>query len=259
MEYYKNLDLADIKYFCVFDNIWKTEQWKYVVNYEGFYQVSDLGRIKSISRNILRNGVYFFQSKGKILKQGMNKGYLLISLYTNGTCKTRKSHQLVAEAFLNHKPCGLKLVVNHKNFIRTDNRVENLEIVTQRENANKKHLKSTSKYVGVFLDKRNKKWVSMIYIKDKLKRLGYFTTELEASKYYENALKAHLNNEEIIVKQPNFTSKYKGVAWHKRDGKWTSVIVINGKTKHLGYFKTEIEAHEAYKNELSRKITRRIV
>ena len=102
----------------------------------------------------------------------------------------------------------------------------------------------------IFLDKRNKKWVAMIYIKDKLKQLGRFETELEASQYYENALKAHLNNEEIIVKLPNFTSKYKGVSWSKRDKKWRARIFLNKQEINLGYFTKELEANEAYQKAL---------
>ena len=91
-------------------------------------------------------------------------------------------------AFLNHIPRGLELVVNHKNFIRTDNRVENLEIVTNRENCNKKHLKSSSQYVGVSWAGDRKKWFSSIAIDGKLKNLGRFKTELEAHEAYQNAL-----------------------------------------------------------------------
>ena len=51
MDYHKNLGLEPIKYFCKIDNEIKTEQWKDVVGYEGLYQVSDLGRIKSLNYN----------------------------------------------------------------------------------------------------------------------------------------------------------------------------------------------------------------
>lgn len=76
-------------------------------------------------------------------------GYFQVALLKNGIEKRFKVHQLVAMCFLNHKPCGMNLVVNHINFNRNDNRIDNLEIVTARENANLKHIKSSSKYLGV--------------------------------------------------------------------------------------------------------------
>lgn len=99
-------------------------------------------------------------------------------------------HKLVAMAFLNHTPDGTQIfVINHKNFDKMDNRVENLEIVTSRENSNKKHLSSTSKYTGVSWNKNTNKWRADIYINSKLNYLGLFTNEIEASNAYQNALK----------------------------------------------------------------------
>lgn len=189
MEYYKNLDLENIKYFCEFDLVWKVEKWKYIPNYEDIYQVSDLGRVKSLSR-IVDNGTICRLIKDRVLKTTKNKNiYLLISLHKNGIRMTFQIHQLVAMAFLNHKPCGHKLVINHKNFTTTDNRKVNLEITTTRENTNKKHLKSSSEYVGVSWHKKSNKWRSVIYINGNRKNLGLFTCALEASKAYENKLK----------------------------------------------------------------------
>lgn len=209
---------------------------------EGFedYQISNLGRVKS-----------FKKGREKILKNHTYKDhYPSVSLYKNNKLISKKVHQLVAIAFLNHKPCGFKLVINHKNNIRTDNRVENLEIVTQRENSNQKHLKSTSQYTGVCRNKTNKKWISSIYVNGKSLRLGYFETEKEASIYYENALLSIQNNKKIKIKKHIFTSEYKGVCWDRISRKWTSSVKINGKTKHLGKFKTEQEASEYYQNAL---------
>lgn len=79
-------------------------------------------------------------------------------------------------------------MVNHKNFIRTDNRVDNLEIVTSRENTNQKHFKNSSQYIGVCWHKASEKWHSSIHIKGKLKYLGLFLTELEAHNAYQNKL-----------------------------------------------------------------------
>ena len=167
------------------------EEWRDIKNYDGIYQVSNLGRVKSLSRVILHKGKYPIKSKEKILKAGVTKnGYLTVSLCTYDKKKTMAIHKLVAMAFLNHTPDGTPfLVINHIDFDKLDNRVENLEIVTNRENSNKKHLPSTSQYVGVSWNKNTNKWRADIYINSKLNYLGLFTNEIEASNAYQNALK----------------------------------------------------------------------
>lgn len=170
------------------------EIWKEVKGFEGIYEVSNLGRVKALSIRRL-NGRYYFISKEKILKQGINaRGYCILILNKNGIRKTKSVHQIVAEAFLNHKPCGHKLVINHKNFVRTDNKLENLEIITQRENASQSHLKNTSKYVGVSFYKPNNKWVAQIVVNKKQIRLGYFENEIDASNRYKEELNKILKN-----------------------------------------------------------------
>lgn len=223
------------------------EIWKDVIGYEGIYQVSHLGSIKSLSRIILRNGKYPFISKEITLKKCLNnRGYLTVNLSKNGNKKVRTVHQLVAEAFLGHTPCGYELVVDHKNNIKTDNRFENLHIVTARVNSNKKHLKSSSQYVGVSLCKKNKKWISQININDKRIFLGSFYNEVEASQYYENALKNYNLGLPISIKKYGFSSDFKGVSFNKQRKKWNASITIKNKRTHLGLFDTEIEAHNAY-------------
>jgi hypothetical protein len=155
------------------------EEFRDVEGYEGLYQVSNLGNVKSL--------IY---GKERILKLSFDgSGYLKIDLYKNKIQKTIHIHQLVAMAFLNHTPCGMKLVVNHKDFNKLNNNVENLEIVTSRENTNKKHFKSSSKYTGVNWHKNRNKWQSQILINGKIIYLGLFKTELEASNAYELKLK----------------------------------------------------------------------
>jgi hypothetical protein len=155
------------------------EIWKDVPGYQGSYQISNLGKVKSLKLG-----------KERILKQSLNThGYLQVGLCGDSKIKIIRIHQMVAMTFLNHVPCGHKFVVNHKNFIRTDNRAENLEIVTNRENTNKNHLKSTSNYTGVSWHKPSNKWISFISINGKNKNLGYFVNELDASKAYQKALK----------------------------------------------------------------------
>lgn len=184
MIYYKNYDLADIKYFCEFDLEWKIEQWKGVIGYENQYLISDLGRVKTKDRIVshFKDGR---KLKSKILKQKTNV-YLKVGLCKNSQSKSIGVHILVSMAFLNHTPCGFKLVVNHKNLIKLDNRVKNLEIITQRQNSNQKHLKKGSKYTGVH--KQRHMWRASIWLDKKRVHLGMFTNEYDAHLAYENKL-----------------------------------------------------------------------
>jgi len=187
MEYYKNLSLESIKYFCDLDNVWKIEEWKDVVGYEGIYMVSDLGRVKSLSRSVKKDNGYRI-IKERILKPSIGNHYFVVSLNVDGKNKVRRVHILVSVSFFNHVPCGYELVVNHKNFIKTDNRKVNLEIITQRENTNQKHLNNTSKYVGVHFHKPNNKFCARIYINKNRKCLGYFENEIDAHNAYQREL-----------------------------------------------------------------------
>lgn len=108
----------------------KNEIWKDVPGYVGSYQVSNLGKIKSLSRF---NGRY--SCKEQILKpRSDKKGYLRISLYKNNKIKNFFVHRLVAMAFIPN-PDNLPQI-NHKNEIKTDNRVENLEWCSAYYNMN---------------------------------------------------------------------------------------------------------------------------
>lgn len=115
------------------------EEWRDVEGFEGFYQVSNLGRVRSLDRIVpypnsrYVNGVGKREFLGKILKLNTNKhGYLQVTLRKNGIQTTHKVHQLVAIAFL--KKPDFRCVVNHKNSKRDDNQVDNLEWCTQQQN-----------------------------------------------------------------------------------------------------------------------------
>ena len=167
----------------------KNEFWKDVIGYEGTYQVSNLGRVKSLPR-LMQKGKNIFTCKEKILKPAVtSSGYAQVILCKSDTKKGVTVHKLVAIAFLNHTPCGMKLVIDHINDDKLDNRLENLQIVTNRENSCKTQGKYSSKYKGVCWNKTANKWRSHIYVNGKIKHLGYFTNEQEASQTYQNKLK----------------------------------------------------------------------
>ena len=164
------------------------EFFKDILGYEGIYQVSNFGRVKSLERYAKCKGGGIRPIKEKILKPSITRGgYLQVGLY-NGKRKPFKIHKLVAMAFLNHKPCGMKLVVDHRDFARQNNKMDNLRIITHRENSNQKHIKSSSQYIGVSWEKRDKKWRSSICIKGREKYLGRFISELDAANAYQAAL-----------------------------------------------------------------------
>jgi hypothetical protein len=164
------------------------EIWKPVKDYEGLYEVSSLGRVKSLPKKVGINKEYLL--KEKIMKPTvMNSGYLKTNLSKNNIKKSITIHKLVAVTFLNHKQCGHKLVIDHINRDKLDNRVENLRVVTSRENSIKIKTNCTSKYTGVSFVKSSKKWASIIFIDGKNISLGRFNTEEEAHQVYQNKLK----------------------------------------------------------------------
>tara|TARA_R110002050_G_C8577260_1_gene483283 strand:+ start:32 stop:514 length:483 start_codon:yes stop_codon:yes gene_type:complete len=158
------------------------EIYKDIKGYEGMYQVSNLGNVKSLKRK----GCL----KDRMLKGTINNlGY---SVY-NFSGKQKKTHQLVAIAFLNHTPNGYNgLVVDHIDSNRLNNELSNLQLISQRLNTSKDKKNCSSKYTGVCWCKRSSKWLSSIRIKGKSKSLGYFTNELDASNKYQEALKKTL-------------------------------------------------------------------
>lgn len=109
------------------------EEWRDVVGYEGFYQVSDQGRVRSVDRYIGHNKGGKRLWRGRMLKPSKTpEGYNSVALYKNGKQCTFYIHRLVAEAFLEPDPS--RLHVDHINAIRNDNRAENLRWVTPSEN-----------------------------------------------------------------------------------------------------------------------------
>lgn len=111
------------------------EIWKDVVGYEGLYQVSNTGKIKSLSRIIRRKNGHIQRVSEKFLKQGVsNYGYPYVVLSKSCVFGKKLVHRLVAEAFIPN-PLN-KPFIDHINTIKTDCNIDNLRWVTAKENAN---------------------------------------------------------------------------------------------------------------------------
>ena len=183
MEYWKNTCLENITYInnkgveCV-------EIWKPLPECEKVYEVSNLGRIKSLKREYINKGVVALR-KGNIVKGYINKqGYRCVNIvyYKNITV-----HLLIAIAFHNHKRCGHRAVVDHIDENKLNNCIENLRIVTSRINTMRGYKNTTSKYTGVSLCRRSNRFVSTITIGFKQISLGSYLSEEEAKKIYDLA------------------------------------------------------------------------
>ena len=151
------------------------EVWADVKGYKGLYQVSNLGNVKSLRSNL-------------ILKPSVNSvGYYVVNL---GRGNNKKIHQLVAMEFLNHKPNGHKLVVDHIDNDKLNNNLDNLQVITHRENLKKDRKNDSSKFLGVSWNSIGKKWIARVYFEGSNVYLGGFDCEIDASK----AVLIFLNN-----------------------------------------------------------------
>lgn len=155
------------------------ELWLNIPNYEE-YEVSNFGRVKSLKNNTRKN---------QILNTSIDKkGYHRVFLYTNKKRKCFKVSVLVAITFLNHTPSKHLSVIDHVDNNKANNRLDNLQILTNRENCSKDKSKKTSKYTGVFWNKHLKGWMSSVYYNGKNYMLGYSKNEDVVAEYYKKAL-----------------------------------------------------------------------
>jgi hypothetical protein len=162
------------------------EIWKDVPNYNGVYQVSSLGNVRSYFNN--RHGL---SKTPKLIKQSiLSCGYLSVGLKNQNKNKTHCVHSLLAISFLGHKSDGTnKLVIDHIDGNKLNNNIENLQIITNRQNTSKKP-RGKNNLIGTSYVKKNGKYMAAIFYNKKQYNLGLYKTELEAHIAYKNKLKS---------------------------------------------------------------------
>lgn len=110
-----------------------SERWIPVVGWEGYYEVSDRGQVRSVDREIVRSDGQVRRFKGKVLSPGTNRhGYPMVALSRPGKSKTMKVHRLVLHAFVGECPKGMEAC--HNNGVRADASLTNLRWDTPSNN-----------------------------------------------------------------------------------------------------------------------------
>jgi hypothetical protein len=212
------------------------EIWKDIPNYEGHYQVSNLGRVRTLKTKHKNNNNFIEESV--LLECLINTGYYVVSLSKKCEKKRFLIHRLVWSAFVGFNSNEHNLVIDHINNIKTDNRLCNLQLLTQRANLNKNKIN-----IGAQFNERctNRKWASKINYKGKVITLGFYKTQQEAMQKYNSTVQEIENNTFIHKPIRNKSSKYKGVTFDKSRKKWMA-YGLNG--KYIGRFETEEQAYK---------------
>ena len=168
------------------------ERWADILGWNGFYQVSSYGRVRTCIRIGGRGNRYTKDNPWRIIKTQVKRGYEILSIRKIG--KTKKTftalHRVMWTAFNGEIPENM--TIDHINGDKRDNRLENLRLATWQQqsfNRPKQKRKSYSKYKGINYQKSspNKPWLAFIFYNNKKIYLGHFATEVEAAKAYNDA------------------------------------------------------------------------
>lgn len=204
------------------------EIWKDIEGYEGLYQVSNLGRVKGLRR-------------GVVLAERLNSnGYPCAYLFKNGVGRNLKVHQIVASTFIGEIPEGYE--VDHINTIKNDNRVENLRIVTHKDNMNNpKTIKKMSGKIGPLnpnygkkVSEETKKKLRRFLLSDKNPRRGSHLSETHKQRIGDS------NRGRRCAEQTK-RKLSKPIIQYNLDGnflrEWESATVVQ---RELGFQKTNV-------------------
>jgi len=169
------------------ENNMEEEVWKDIPGYVGYYKASNLGRVKGLDRVVQDKLGRSVPIKSTILSYSYKKGYRQVHLNKTNVRKRHPVHQLVAMAFLDHVPCRMQMVVVHIDEYKTNNRLDNLQLMGNRENVHKS--KQSGLPMGVVNSYSKKKpFRSRLRIGGKTLNLGNYVTAEEAHQVYLNKL-----------------------------------------------------------------------
>lgn len=178
------------------------EIWKDIKGYEGLYQVSNLGRVKSLSRWTRGRNYKKRLLKERILNTTKNpKYYPKVTLCKNKNKETFNVHNLVADSFLVKEDDSL--FVDHIDNNKLNNNSDNLQFISHRENASKDTFRygKKSKYVGISLRERTGVYEAKIRFNNKTYYLGRSKDEGLCYSYYVKALSFIENNKNITEEE----------------------------------------------------------
>ncbi len=220
------------------------ERWKDIPEFKG-YQISDLGRVRSIKRLDSAGR----KRKGKMLNHGLNKnGYIYIILCKEGKQYNRRISALVAAAFLGHDRTKTRDVISYKDGNKTNCKFNNLIIRTQKESIRASiKRKKKDKYIGINYVESRDKWIADIYLNKKSYKLGSFDTKEEAIQEYERAEKEFKETKKVTIDtRRRYSSKHEGIYIKNnlKIKKWVATLKIEGRHIFLGNYRTEQEAYE---------------
>lgn len=162
------------------------EFWLPILGYEDQYAVSDLGRVKSLSRTVMRKNGSPISVRTKVLKPGTTAaGYPLVVLAKKGKTKSFTVHGLVLRAFT--KSPAADVEVDHRNQVRSDNRLSNLRWGTRRQNCGNSNWGNGESGMRGVTKRSDTQWVAKIA----KKHIGSFKTKEAAGRAYDKAAKEH--------------------------------------------------------------------
>ena len=206
---------------------YNTEIWKDIIGYEGLYQISSFGNIKSFDRAVLGKGGKPRNIKGQDIKKRLNKGYLVVGLNKDGINKLKLVSRLVAIHFIENK--DNKPEVNHIDEDKQNNKIDNLEWVTPKENSNHgTRNKRISEY-----QKNNPLIVSS------WKKRGGQRVSSDNKKLWKSVLQIDKNTNEIIAEFESVKEALVSVGAGPKSGGLSSCLTGNGRNKTFKGYKWE--------------------